>query len=334
MLIDPDTQYQRMLGSFEGDEFEAEACAKLQMSIPDFQTVPSKPSGDGGLDGLSHKQTRAYCCYGPVQSSFKSNTKGLKDNIVEKFRSDLRTLFELELNGSNALAHKDTVPLKTIIADGNKIKHIYLLVSVFNTHQIIGPLNSSLKKYIKASNLTYIDANVTLAIWGPDQITCLSPTDEATLFRIENKAFSNMLKAHGSSHISPTDKGEFQDKFDYIRTMLTKKGASAQRIQTINEMQASFEKAWSACLAFELNLSQNSISLHEALETARGTGTTSALLKSGPDVNPQDLIQEMMIEMRTLIKESFNIGDMPEIRKVAQGEVARLIGECPVDWRP
>ena len=46
-------------------------CARLQGHITDFQRIPDKPSGDGGLDGLSHGQECAYCCYGPEQDPVK-----------------------------------------------------------------------------------------------------------------------------------------------------------------------------------------------------------------------------------------------------------------------
>lgn len=57
-------QYARKLGHLSGDPFEDEIVIALQQTIVGFQRVPDKPHGDGGLDGISHNFTRAYCCYG------------------------------------------------------------------------------------------------------------------------------------------------------------------------------------------------------------------------------------------------------------------------------
>ena len=54
--------YEKLVGKLEGNAFEEEVCARLQTIFVDFQLIPAKPHGDGGLDGLSHGQERGYCC--------------------------------------------------------------------------------------------------------------------------------------------------------------------------------------------------------------------------------------------------------------------------------
>jgi len=108
-MATPSESYAKMLGCLEKDTFEMEVCARLATFISDFQRIPRKPNGDGGLDGLSHGQTTAYCCYGPEQEPFKTNTKGLKDDVIEKFRGDLRKLFELEHQGKANSSRNSTL---------------------------------------------------------------------------------------------------------------------------------------------------------------------------------------------------------------------------------
>ena len=64
----------------------------------DFQRVPAKPQGDGGLDGLSHGQGSAPYCLAPARNMEprKLEAKGLKNDIVNKFSGDLQKLFEHE----------------------------------------------------------------------------------------------------------------------------------------------------------------------------------------------------------------------------------------------
>ena len=56
--------YATTLASLTGNAFQAEVCARLQSAVLGFQTIPSKPHGDAGLDGFSHVGTQGYCCYG------------------------------------------------------------------------------------------------------------------------------------------------------------------------------------------------------------------------------------------------------------------------------
>src|SRR4051812_45816033 len=114
--------YEKLIGKLEGNAFEEEVCARLQTIIVDFQHIPAKPHGDGGLDGLSHAQEHAYCCYGPEQEARKLDNKGLKGDIVNKFSSDLMKLFELELE-KGKLKHAPNNELKTIMGAERKLKH-------------------------------------------------------------------------------------------------------------------------------------------------------------------------------------------------------------------
>jgi hypothetical protein len=115
------SDYEKLLGSLEGDAFEAEVCALLQIQISDFQRIPDKPNGDGGLDGLSHGQECGYCCYGPEQDPVKLKDKGLKGDIIEKFNADLRKLFELRFGDNRRLTDAPNPELGTIIGEGNKL---------------------------------------------------------------------------------------------------------------------------------------------------------------------------------------------------------------------
>ena len=105
-------EYSRALAALEGAEFQKEVNARLATVIIGFQTIPSKPQGDGGLDGLSHNGTHGYCCYGLEHNGFKNN-RAREQAVVNKFAGDLRRLFELEAKG-RTLVHKATPELQTI----------------------------------------------------------------------------------------------------------------------------------------------------------------------------------------------------------------------------
>jgi hypothetical protein len=64
-------EYARTLSQLTGDDFQEEVCTRLQTVILSFQTIPPKPQGDAGLDGISHDGEHRYCCYGPEHDEFK-----------------------------------------------------------------------------------------------------------------------------------------------------------------------------------------------------------------------------------------------------------------------
>ena len=320
------SEYEKLLAQLEGNEFEDEVCARLQKIYVDFQSVPAKPHGDGGLDGLSHGQSRAYCCYGPEQEVHKLDNKGLKDDIVKKFSSDLRRLFELEFQ-KRKLQQTTNPQLKSILGEKRKIAHVYLVVSWFESHKVIGALNTQFNKYKTASKLRFVDQNATLTIWGPKNLVTLGEIDEHALFRIQNRALLDSLQtAKPDEYVAGKD-GDFDDKFNDLKK---RRPASVKRIDAIAER---LREAWAAAVALDNDLSKTSLNLHQNLETLRSNAALSANVKSMSSTDPYKLIDTMAKEVAESLEHSFGdrFGNLTPI--VTQGVVAGLIGECPIDWR-
>jgi hypothetical protein len=320
--------YAKMLGCLEKDAFEAEVCARLAMFISDFQRIPRKPQGDGGLDGLSHGQTTAYCCYGPEQEPFQTNGKGLKDDIVEKFRGDLRKLFELEHKGKAKLVKKLNVEMPTIMAPGHKIKLFRLVVSWFESHRVVGPLNASLDTYKCASDCTYVEQAAQLTVWGPHDLSTQCAVDEHTLFRVEQQALINKVQGALKDGTLAPRTLEFESKFDDL-CVRRPEGKRA-----IEELRSYFRASWGAALALDNELAASSVRMHRLLEEARIQAAVSARLKSATGLGPEELIEKMREIMVERFVELFGKDGLgPLTRRVADGEVGRLIGDCPVEWR-
>jgi hypothetical protein len=321
------SEYEKLLGGLEGDAFQDEVCARLASLIADFQRIPPKPSGDGGLDGLSHGHTVAYCCYGPEQEPFKVITKGLKDDIIAKFRSDLRKICELTTGPTNRLKRTKSVALPDIIAKGVKIKHIYLISSWFESHKIIGPLSTSFALFKKRSAQRFVDTDATVTIWGPKDLANRGAVDEHAMFRIEERALMARVRAATSAGVMPSSVADFDAKFEDLR----KRGPALAA--KVDELAKYFRKAWSMAIAIDNELASTSVSLHEALEDAREQSAVSAQLKSATKAEPFALVGEMRQEVTTRLGQNFGarLGTMTS--KIADGEVGRLIGECHLDWR-
>lgn len=327
MKFDSETyDYQKLIGKLEGDAFEGEVCSRLQTIFVDFQRIPAKPQGDGGLDGLSHSQERGYCCYGPEQEVRKMNNQGLKDAIVTKFGDDLRKLFELE-SCNRTLKHALNGELETIMGEDRKIKHVYLIVSWFESHRVIGPLNTRFTKYKAASQLRFVEAAATLTIWGPKDLAALGAIDEFTLFRIENPSLIKNVQTASAANLVKDGGGEFDAKFDDLKM---RRPSCAARIDGLAE---KFRDAWAAAIALDNDLSKNSLGLHQILESVRSDAALSAQIKSLSATDPYLLIEKMGEEVKDRIDKEFGNRFGPLTPRIAQGVVAGLVGECPIEWR-
>jgi hypothetical protein len=319
-------RYERLLGELEGTRFQAEVSARLQSLIIDFQRIPEKPRGDGGLDGLSHGQSRGYCCYGPQYDPAKMKKQGLKESIVRKFRSDLLKLFELK-NSRGSFSDLKSLELNTIMAPGNKLTNIFLIVNWFESHRIIGPLNECFKQCKSNSRLRYVDSAATLTVWGPADLAAQGAIDEHTLFRTENPVLLSKLQEASAAVLSPDLQVEFDEKFGYLAQRRPKKR------ETISTLAEGYRAAWAASITLDNELAETSVTLHEALEIARETAAQSARLLSLQNHDPYQLIGLVKDKVGELLGETFGqrLGSLTD--KVADGVVAGLIGECPLDWR-
>lgn len=320
-------EYARSLGNLEGDSFEHEVCARLRTVFADFQRIPRKPSGDAGLDGLSHGHTRAYCCYGPEQEPFKTNKQGLKEDILKKFRADMRKLFELEPKGKTSVIHCASPELGTVVAQGTKLQNVYLVVSWFEDRRVIGSLTTSFKHYLAASQCNFVEPNAGVSVWGPQDLAGLAVVDEHTKFRAENNAFIAKVKAAKQAPPARPTPADFDAKFDWLCAQPN------ALINNIERLRAHFRQVWGTALVADQELAASSVRLHEALESARAQAAVSAELRSMQAEDPANMITNMRAEIRQHLGLAFaqTLGDVTS--DVADGEIARLIGNCPIDWR-
>jgi len=318
--------YEKLIGRLEGNAFEDEVCARLQTIFVDFQRIPPKPHGDGGLDGLSHGQERGYCCYGPEQDVRKLENKGLKEAIVNKFSGDLRKLFELETE-KKKFKHVTNEELATIMGESRKIKSVHLIVSCFESHRVIGPLNTSFDKYKAESQMKFVDAAATLTVWGPTDLATLGAVDEHTLFRIQNPALIACVQAASAAELVKDAGGGFDAKFDDLKRRRPQSAAK------IDDIAQKLREAWAAALALDNDLSKNSLGLHQVLESVRSNAALSAQVKSMTTTDPYLLIDTMREDVAGQLEQGFGNCFGPLTPRITQGVVAGLIGECPIDWR-
>ncbi|MCA9610310.1 MAG: hypothetical protein KC619_32165 [Myxococcales bacterium] len=324
-------EFVRLVSLLTGNEFQRQVCRMLADAYVDFQTVPVE-GGDGGLDGLSHGLTHAYCCYGPDHTGKAALDKDLRNAIVKKFRSDLRRIFEVATKNSK-LIDKPNPEIKEVLEGVSKIRAIRLVCNVFKDKSLIRRLNAEFQKCMTASALRYVAADCGLAIWGPKELANNVPLSESALFRAKHPEVCNVIDSSRAATDDPgtVDEEVFDAKFDY----LARRPALAGRQKNIERAREGYRAAWTRALTLEQRLAVSVPQLHLRFEGMRANArmaANAASLRLGAGLlEPLDAAtQDLTARVDEILGAGIGAEDRDEI---ARGEVARLIGYCDVEWR-
>lgn len=318
-------EYARVLSSLEGSEFQAEVNARLSTVIVGFQTIPAKPRGDAGLDGLSHNGTHAYCCYGMEHNEFRDNPSR-EEAVIRKFAGDLRRLFELEME-AHELIHRDTPELPTILAAEQKLIHINLVSNWFESHRVIGRLMTRLNEYKRVSSCRYVNPDVTLTIMGPTELANRHAVDQVTIARATARGF--VERVHQSAkNLDITDPLDFDFKMELLRQFVP------GNLPAVDAVASGLRANWRTALAFERELVDTVPDLHRSLEQARRQILTRVSeLMIAEQRHPWKELPKAERLSYEILQRDFGTLYGAILTEVSSGEIARLIGECPVGWQ-
>ena len=317
-------EYSRALAALEGAEFQAEVAARLATVIIGFQTIPSKPHGDAGLDGLSHNGTRGYCCYGLEHNGFKNN-RSREQAVIKKFAGDLRRLFELETKGK-ILVHKTTPELPTILAPGQQLRHVDLITNWFESHRVIGPIAAKLNEYKKASLCRYVRPDASVVVAGPADLANRYAVDEVTILRASQRVFIRRVHEIAQATSIDDSKG-FDEKIEVLQQL------RPDHLSAIESLAEKWRVSWRMALAFERELDATAPILHHSLEEARRhilIRVSELMLSAEQPWRELPKAEELA---HSILEGDFGRLYGPLVPDVSSGEIARLIGECPIGWQ-
>jgi len=316
-------EYEQSLASLSGKVFQDEVTARLQAFINDFQPVPASPHGDAGLDAISHRGERAYCCYGLEHDLFKTNSKR-EAAIIDKFKSDLRRIFELEFDRKK-LKHSENPEMATILPSGQRIRHIELLPNWFGSHRILGPIVTAVMSYVEVSQCRYVEKTVTVVVLGPKELANRYAVDEVTIARSRQRIL--IKKVEEKAKLITLDSTE---KFD-------KKMTDLEAITGVSEdvillLKKTLQVAWRKSLALEQELSDTLPNMHRELEANRTRIFTRVSMLMIASSEPWKELGRATDIASDLLRKDFDKLFGMLIEDVSSGEIARLIGECPIGW--
>lgn len=320
-IFEYELEYEKSLTSLSGDSFQEEVSVRLGKFIDGFQTVPSHPQGDAGLDAISHYGERAYCCYGLEHDEFKTPIQRARA-IIKKFKNDLLKLFELK---GRKLDHTENKELGTILPKGKKIKHIILICNWFNSHQVLGPILTAVQDYLKASQCRYVDKGVTVIVMGPKQLAIQYAVDEQTIARVRHRTLvQNVEKKAKDKALAGTEK--FDKKMAALKQILTGQD------EAIADVEEDFRYGWRVALTFEEELNETLPDQHRSFEAdRRRIRAEVSTLMLGTNEPWKELPKTKQLARDILEKDFGNVFGML-LLDVSSGEIARLIGECNIRW--
>jgi hypothetical protein len=278
------------------------------------------------VDGLSHKKTRAYCCYGVNYDAAKTG-KQRATQIVTKFSNDLLRLFELERNKKKLVQAINTTLEQVVGAvpdNADRITHITLITNWFESNTILGPIHQHVKACVSESRCRWVSENVDVVIRGPKEFAAQYGVEESTMLYLKHGDLFERIERQ-APFISVPEGPTFDSKMQAAETMLP--DATAE----LREVAADLRRDWQRAIAFERDISDRVPGQRKALERARRQLRTRVLIEQPED--PWGAIGRGQQIGEQIFAESFSEYGGGFVRDLASGEVARLVGICPINWK-
>lgn len=323
------------LSLLEGDDFEDETYLLVARHCYDAQQVPAVPQGDGGIDFYTHNVSIGYCCYGPevLGRGTTDGVKKLKKKIIEKFKSDLKRILELEETKSGKCKHRKNEGLESVLGT-SRLKCIRLFCNWFHDKGLLGPINEAFKKYKKASQCRFVTDDCAVTLIGPELIIDQYPPDDVSIFRLSRPGIAKLLNTVTSTPVGslPPPQANQMPDFEAKFEILGKNWPGReQQVQRVKDAQI---KRWRQCLLLLQKLESDHPQVHKEVERlleAAAELANEMSLSAAPDANlvgamVEKLAQMIHAELRGLLVQTTSATEL------ARMMTARLIGECPLQW--
>ncbi len=320
--------YIKALSALEEMPFQRAIVQRLLVALNNFQSVPTYPQGDGALDGHSHKATHGYCCYGLKYSEAKTDHQRA-EQLVKKFCNDLRRLYEIDSPAKNKYVQKDNDALVNIFgavpALANRICHVSLIANWFDSNKPLGKIKQNAAKYAAASQCRWITPDADIVLKGPKEFADQYGVDESTMLWLEHQDLMQHLK-HEAPTIDLADGPTFDSKMLLAQELLPDSKHNVQQFADL------LRADWQQSIAFERRLADRIPNLHAALE--RGRRQLLAKVLSHSPSRPWETLTHATELSEAVFDPDFTpVYGKAFVRDIASGEVARLVGACPINWK-
>jgi hypothetical protein len=320
--------YIKTLSELEENAFQRAIVQRLLVALSNFQSIPAYPQGDGGLDGHSHNGTKGYCCYGLKFDAAKTPSQRAKQ-LVKKFSSDLRRLYELETKGKAGFIHKENDALLKIFggvpSDSDRICHLTLIANWFESNEPLGTIKQNAATYAGASQCRWVAPNADVVLRGPKEFADQYGVDESTMMWLKHQEL--LVKLDTESPLIEVPEGPTFDS-----KMLAAEALLPGNESDVKQIAENLRSDWQRAIVFETHISDRLPPLHAALERGRKRILTRVLTHNSK--MPWEAISRAQEFGEEILSDDFLEGfGKAMVRDLASGEVARLVGGCPINWK-
>jgi len=223
------------------------------------------------------------------------------------------------------LKHSENSEMATILPTAQKIRHIELLPNWFNSHRILGPIATAVISYAEISQCRYVEKTVTVVVLGPNELANRFAVDEVTIARSRQRV---LIKKVGekAKFITLDSTEKFDKKMTDLKEII---GGSEDAILSLKK---ELQIAWRKSLALEQELSDTLPNMHRELEANRSRILTRVSMLMIASSEPWKELGRATEIASDLLRKDFDKLFGMLIEDLSSGEIARLIGECPVGW--
>ncbi len=246
-------------------------------------------------------------------------------DIAKKFKSDLRRLFELDFENKK-LVRKTNPELQTILPKNCKLKRIFLIVNWFESHRVLGPIGTAVGEYKQASECRFVDLEVAVVVLGHTELANLYAVDESALYRVQQRVFMRKVRVTAQTVVIHNPK-DFEAKMQVLREI------RPDMAVTIEAWSKELLNNWRMALAFEIELDNTLPMLHQSLEDSRRQIVVRVVELMISATDPWSQIGNAHDIAHGILTRDFGKQHGALLPDVSSGEIARLIGECPVGWK-
>lgn len=215
--------------------------------------------------------------------------------------------------------------MATILPRGQRIEHIELITNWFESHRVLGPILTAAAEFAAASKCTYIDPSASIIVVGPKDLANRYAVDELTIQRARQREFIQRIKLAAQA-ISIDDPGDFDRKMAVLRKI------RPDQVDAIASLADELRANWRMALAFERELNETLPGLHRDLEDDRRRILTRIIELMLATSQPWTELGHAQELAKGILDQHFDKPYGPLVTDVSSGEVARLIGECPIGW--
>jgi hypothetical protein len=203
---------------------------------------------------------------------------------------------------------------------------VSLIANWFESHTPLGAIKQNATTYAGASQCRWITEDADVVLKGPKEFADQYGADESTMMWLRHQELLTKIETKAPS-IDVPHGPTFDSKMQAAEALLP--NAKEEVKQVADNLRAD----WQWAIAFEGELSDRLPQLHAALERGRKQLLTRVL--THPVSTPWEAINRAQEFSESVFSDDFlEPYGKSVVRNLASGEVARLVGGCPINWKP